>query len=157
MLSISTGKWLSPKLSLNALPNNNKTHSRLLPNNDKTQQCTRNGGILLIGPWGTNFSEILIGIQIFSFKKMHLKMSSAKWRPFCIGLNVLCSACEPLRAEESSGYNGATGMSVGILSGRCPDTHWDDLVDLTGPCFRVRSPGIPAGDMWGRLDTFGME
>ena len=46
-------------------------------------------GILLIGPWGTNFSEILISIQAFSFKKMHLKMSSAKWRPFCLGLNVL--------------------------------------------------------------------
>ena len=39
-------------------------------------------GILIIGPLGTNFSEILIGIQTFSFKKMHLKMSSAKWRPF---------------------------------------------------------------------------
>ena len=46
-------------------------------------------GILLIGSWGTNFSEIFIGNQIFSFKKMHLKMSSAKWRPFCLGLNVL--------------------------------------------------------------------
>ena len=50
-----------------------------------------NDGILLMGPLGTNFSEILIGIQIFSFKKMHLKMSSAKWRPFCLGLNVLTS------------------------------------------------------------------
>ena len=48
-----------------------------------------NSGILLIEPSGTNFSEILIGIQIFSFKKMRLKMSSAKWRPFCLGLNVL--------------------------------------------------------------------
>ena len=48
-----------------------------------------NAGILLIGALGTNFPEILIGIQIFSFKKMHLKMSSAKWRPFCLGLNVL--------------------------------------------------------------------
>ena len=28
-------------------------------------------------------------IQTFSFKKMHLKMSSAKLRPFCLGLNVL--------------------------------------------------------------------
>ena len=35
-----------------------------------------NGGILLIGPLGTNFSEILIEINTFSFKKMHLKMSS---------------------------------------------------------------------------------
>ena len=48
-----------------------------------------NAGILLIGPLGTNFSEILIGIQTLSFKKMHLKISSAKWRPFCLGLNVL--------------------------------------------------------------------
>ena len=33
-----------------------------------------NAGILLIGPLGTNFSEILIAIQTFSFKKMHLKI-----------------------------------------------------------------------------------
>ena len=48
-----------------------------------------NAGILLIGPLGTNFSEILIEIYTFSFKKMRLKGSSAKWRPFCLGLNVL--------------------------------------------------------------------
>ena len=48
-----------------------------------------NAEILLIGPLGTNFSEILIAIETFSFKKMHLKISSAKWRPFCLGLNVL--------------------------------------------------------------------
>ena len=41
-----------------------------------------NAGILLIRPLGTNFSEILIGIQTFSSKKIHLKMSSAKWCPF---------------------------------------------------------------------------
>ena len=41
-----------------------------------------NAGILLIGTLGTNFREILIGIQTFSFKKMHLKMSSGKLRPF---------------------------------------------------------------------------
>ena len=46
-------------------------------------------GILLIGPSGTNFSEILIEIHTFSSKKMLLKMSSGKWRPFCLGLNVL--------------------------------------------------------------------
>ena len=47
-------------------------------------------GILLIRPLGTNFSEILIGNQTFSFKRMHLKMSSAKWRPFYLGLIVFC-------------------------------------------------------------------
>ena len=47
-----------------------------------------NAGILLIEHSRTKFSEILIEIQTFSFKKMHLKTSSAKWRPFCLGLNV---------------------------------------------------------------------
>ena len=37
-----------------------------------------NAGILLIGPLGTNFSEILIENQTFSSKKIRLKMSSAK-------------------------------------------------------------------------------
>ena len=49
---------------------------------------------LLIGPLGTNFSEILIEILTFSFKKMRLKESSAKWRPFCLGLNVLIPPCD---------------------------------------------------------------
>ena len=46
-------------------------------------------GILLIGPLGINFGEILIKIHKFSFKKIHLQMSSANCRPFCLGLNVL--------------------------------------------------------------------
>ena len=52
-----------------------------------------NAGILLIGPLGTNLSEISIEILTFSFKKMHLKVSSAKQRPFCLGLNVLKINC----------------------------------------------------------------
>ena len=50
-----------------------------------------NAGILSIRPLGTNFSEILIEVHTFSFKKMHLKMSSGKCRPCCLGLNVLTS------------------------------------------------------------------
>ena len=49
-------------------------------------------GLLLIGPLGTNFNEIFIKIQIFSFMKMHLKISSAKWRPFCLSINMLIMA-----------------------------------------------------------------
>ena len=56
-----------------------------------------NAGILLIGPLGTNFSEILNEIDTFSFKKMDLKMSSAKWHPFCLGLNVLMPPYQRLR------------------------------------------------------------
>ena len=49
-----------------------------------------NAGILLIGPLGTNFSEILIEILKFLLKeKICIKMSSVKWRPFCLGLNLL--------------------------------------------------------------------
>ena len=47
-----------------------------------------NAGILLIEPSGTNISEILMEIQTFSSKKMHFKMSSIKWRPFCLDLNL---------------------------------------------------------------------
>ena len=49
-----------------------------------------NAGILLIGPLGTNFSEIQIGIQTFSYMKMHLKeivvcdMASILSRPQCV-------------------------------------------------------------------------
>ena len=48
-----------------------------------------NAGILLIRTLGTNFSEIISEVHAFSFKKMHLKMSSAKWRLFGLGLNEL--------------------------------------------------------------------
>ena len=48
-----------------------------------------NDGILLIGPLGTNFSENLIEILTFSFKKIRLKVSFVKWRPFCLDLNML--------------------------------------------------------------------
>ena len=63
-------------------------HNGLLPERHHAIIWT-NAGILLIGPWGTNFSEILIEIYTFSFKKMHLKMSSGKWLPSCLNLNVL--------------------------------------------------------------------
>ena len=48
-----------------------------------------NAEILLIEPLGTNFNKILIEIYTLSFKKMHLKISSGKWkaissRPQCV-------------------------------------------------------------------------
>ena len=45
--------------------------------------------IFLTEPLRTDFSDILIRNKAFSFEKMILKMSSAKWCPFCLGLNVL--------------------------------------------------------------------
>ena len=55
-----------------------------------------NAGILLIGPWGTKFSEILIGIQTFSFKKMHFKCCLRNGVHFCLGLNVLICNRHPI-------------------------------------------------------------
>ena len=48
-----------------------------------------NAGILLIRPMGTNFNEILIKIYTFSFEKMNFKISSGKWQPSCLGLDIL--------------------------------------------------------------------
>ena len=48
-----------------------------------------NTGILLNGPLETNFSGILIEIHTILSKKRHFKMTSGKWRPFCLGLNVV--------------------------------------------------------------------
>ena len=53
-----------------------------------------NAGILLTGPIGTKFSEILIEIHTSSLKKMHWKMASGKWRLFRLGLSVLMFTCD---------------------------------------------------------------
>ena len=53
---------------------------------------------LLIGPLGTNLSEICIGIQIFSFTEMHFKMSSGKRQPF-----VSASMCYFSDSNDDSG------------------------------------------------------
>ena len=65
-----------------------------------------NVGILLIRALGTNFNEILMETYAFSFKTMHLKMSSGKSRPQCVNcklkqnttrhhLNLLWCSCSP--------------------------------------------------------------
>ena len=79
----------------------------LLPGRHQTIIWT-SAGILLIGTLGTDF-EILIEILISSFKKMDLKVSSAKWRPFLFrpqGVNSLVS-----------------GRWVVILNGLLPAQH----------------------------------
>ena len=68
-----------------------------------------NAGILLIWPLGTNFSEIYIEILTFSFTKIRLNVSSAKRRPFCLGLNVLIWILTHSRKE-----------SCDLSSGKCP-------------------------------------
>ena len=74
-----------------------------------------NARILLTEPVGTNFSEILIRIQALSFKKMHLKMSSAKWHPFCLSLNVL-NAQATCCAPENRMIQSQTRLFILVLS-----------------------------------------
>ena len=62
-----------------------------------------NAGIQLIRTLGTDFSEILSEIHTFSFKKMHLKMSSTKRRQFCLSLNEL---------NITRWYHGGTSRSI---------------------------------------------
>ena len=57
-----------------------------------------NTDLLSIRLLGTNFSETWFEIQNFSYTKMHLKMSSAKWRPFCI----LWGIAETHRVKDSA-------------------------------------------------------
>ena len=46
---------------------------------------------MLIVPLGTNFCEILIAIQTFSFKKMHFENVVCEMAAIYLGLNVLTS------------------------------------------------------------------
>ena len=71
-----------------------------------------NAGILLIWTLGKNFSEILSEIPAFSFKKMHLKISSAKWRPFCLGLNVLTSSVDNTTGRRQPAIWTSAGMRL---------------------------------------------
>ena len=60
----------------------------LLP--DRRQAIvSNNAGFLLIGPLGTNFIEISIGIQTFSLKKCTWTCSLRNGVHFFLGLNVL--------------------------------------------------------------------
>ena len=90
-----------------------------------------NAGILLIGPLAIDFSEILIEIQIFSFKKMYLKLSSANWRLLLLGLNELMAGyiiarshkvakpgIGPVRPPFLTGDNNATETPVKFHNNR---------------------------------------
>ena len=91
--------------------------------------------IFLIGPLGTNFSEISIKIYIFSFKKMHLKMSSAKWQPFFPSLNVLITASEMLPYNLCHIFNLVSCDNTFILEFKVHDeSPWD------GSFFQKKDP-----------------
>ena len=71
-----------------------------------------NSDLVSIGTLGTNFSEIGIKIQNFSFMKMHLKMSSAKWQTFCPGRDV---------------FKDRSCISLAIVHNLCAVAWWNEL------------------------------
>ena len=60
--------------SMGALHEHNGDDNGLSPGRRQAIIWT-NAGILLMGPLGTSFSEILIEVLTFSFKKIHLNRS----------------------------------------------------------------------------------
>ena len=91
-----------------------------------------NAGLLLIGPCETNFSEIVIEILTFSFKKMHLKVLSAKRRPFCLGLNVLTHSWCVLNIVYISKSKGWKRCEIGMKSVKL--THWGCMTHIFHHC-----------------------
>ena len=79
-----------------------------------------NAGILLIWALGTNFNEIWSEIHTVSFKKMHLKMSSAKWWPFVPCFRVDCTCCSKSHTNNLSirfpQLSSFTSLSITICS-----------------------------------------
>ena len=115
-----------------------------------------NAGILLIGPLGTNFSEFLVVFHTFSFNKMHLKMSSAKWRPFCLGLNVLIRSMDGQAAVGARMWASLVMAKLMyrmisqvyfsyITQVNCELTHWplEDLAETVSNWFQAKF-----GDCW---------
>ena len=82
-----------------------------------------NAGILSIGPVGTNFSEISIEILTFSFKKMRLKVSSAKWRLFGLGLNELMWARINWQTHSSCWWSVMSWRLCGVGDLWCHDAY----------------------------------
>ena len=119
-----------------------------------------NAGILLIGPLATNFNEILTEILTFSFKKMRLKVSSAKWRPSCLGLNVL-----KMGRQDSNPSNDLLGdmsyhrfvMTPNIfVSANLPRKVQLYEVRVVDP-WGGREVGLYGGEAWGwRSEVIGM-
>ena len=64
-----------------------------------------NAGKLLIGPKGTNFSEILNEIHTFSFTQMHLKISSGNCNRNTIAPGSCCSNFNSVVLNTCHGFS----------------------------------------------------
>ena len=81
-----------------------------------------NAEILLFRTPGINFSRILIQINTFSFKEMHLKMST-KWRLFRLGFDELMN----FSGNDLTYRQGTMKMMFN-------DSFWVDITTLKQHC-----------------------
>ena len=85
-------------------------------------------------------------MQTFPFKKIHLKLSSGKWRPFCVVLNVLNWKAASLNCRWSRGMDEHKFSH--IIHGSCngaptPAKSPDDIIKWKHfPCYWLLVPGI---------------
>ena len=91
-----------------------------------------NPGILLIGPLGTNFGEISIGIQTFSFDKVHLQMSFAKMASIYLCCRDRCNQYQNFQEHLLGGLKEKStpvdSLDITRLNRRrwCPEHNYDD-------------------------------
>ena len=81
-----------------------------------------NADIISTKPQGTYFHESLFEIQNFSFKKICLKMSSVKWRPFCPRGDELTQEMPTVHGRQQPG--GRLNKKDGLT--RYGDSHVKD-------------------------------
>ena len=97
----------------------------------------------------TKFREIRIKIQNVYFTKIHLKMSSAKWRPFCPGGDDLKDTDEQLSTKKSK-Y-----LPTRVNTGTClpGDTIASNNIRLVLFCFCLTACSERLYDLFIRIST----
>ena len=120
-----------------------------------------NAWILLIRALGTDFSEISIKIHTFSFKKMHLKISSAKRGPFCLSLKVLNTyQCYPGYFWEprwhSMGLVEIFRLPLNVLWVQCPKNHFIQHIYLVTAIEQTLPAGLVIKWLFQKLANFTM-
>ena len=88
------------------------------------QVITATNTDLSIGSLASNVSEVVIKIQTFFWREMHLKMPSAKWRSFYLNLGVLKVGYVQTKFTGSSDslhqFHSKTGMKDSSSSNGYP-------------------------------------
>ena len=86
-----------------------------------------NDDLLSIGPLGTNLSEIVTEIQIFSLKKMHLKMPSRKKMSAILFWSQYVNESLSLKQFMMTAWDGNAFHKTGHLWGESTGDQWISL------------------------------